>query len=420
MIPLLVAASAAALLSLQAPSSRPTVPAQNAAGQNPAAQPAPAQDSSAKIGAAAAQQREAANAALGVEEVRGRVNAAAKWLVDNQRPDGAWGAGAADSVQFLIFSVETFYAFQYGANSLAFLALLSVEETAERNASAERALGWLLDSRMPKRGNDWDVDASWAALYGFQALVGAANDPRFASEELQPRIRARAMELYALLEKHQEPLGGWGYYEGPATSRRPTWSTSFSTACVIPSLVRAKELGWPVDPAVLARAVRYVEQCKLPGGAVMYDLRPLPRRPGESIDNVKGSLGRMQVANWALRRAGSGPVTDDVIRAGLEQFFEHHAFLDVARMRPIPHEAYYANAAYFYMFAHCYAAQVINELPEAERPAYHKRLRAHLAKIQWEDGSSIDFPNMSCMRTAGTAFSILAFQAGVPGAKRSL
>jgi hypothetical protein len=418
MIPLIAAASAAALLALQEPSTRPAL-----AGSNPQAassQSPGSQSDGSGIGAAAAEQRAAANAALGVEEVRGRVNLAAKWLVDNQHPSGAWGSGGADSVQFLIFSVETFYAFQYGANSLAFLALLAVEETPERNAAAERALGWLLDSRMPKRGNDWDVDASWAALYGFQALVGAAGDPRFASEALKPRIQKRALELYALLEKHQEPLGGWGYYEGPATSRRPTWSTSFSTACVIPSLVRAKELGWPVDPAVLARAVRYVEQCKLPGGAVMYDLRPLPRRPGESIDNVKGSLGRMQVANWALRRAGSGPVTDDVIRAGLEQFFEHHAFLDVARMRPIPHEAYYANAAYFYMFAHCYAAQVINELPEAERPAYHKRLRAHLAKIQWDDGSSLDFPNMSCMRTAGTAFSILAFQAGVPGAKRSL
>ncbi len=377
-------------------------------------------DGAERIRAAGVEQRKAEQLALGVEDVRARVNLASKWLVESQRPDGAWGSGAADSVQFLIFSVETFYAFQYGANSLAFLALSSVEATPERDAALERALGWLIDSRLPKRGNDWDVDCSWAALYGFQAMVGAAQDARFAAPELRERIQRRGMELYALLEKNQEPLGGWGYYEGPATSRRPTWSTSFSTSCVIPSLVRAKELGWALDDKVLARAVRYVEQCKLPGGAVMYDLRPIPRRPGESIDNVKGSLGRMQVANWALRRAGVKSLTDDALRAGLESFFEHHPFLDVARLRPIPHEAYYANAAYFYMFAHCYAAQAINELPEAERAAWHKRLRAHLAKVQWEDGSSLDFPNMSCMRTAGTAFSILAYQAGLPGARRTL
>ena len=81
---------------------------------------------------------------------------------------------------------------------------------------------------------------------------------------------------------------------------------------------------------------------------------------------VKGSLGRMQVSNWALRRAGRAQVTDEVLREALASFFEHHQFLDVARMRPVPHEAYYANAAYFYMFAHCYAAQAINELPVLE------------------------------------------------------
>jgi hypothetical protein len=251
-------------------------------------------------------------------------------------------------------------------------------------------------------------------------MVAAAREPRYQTPQWKERVEARGRELYALLEHNQEPLGGWGYYEGPVMSHRPTWSTSFATACVVPALVRAKEIGWEVDPAVTARAVRYLESCRLPSGAYMYDLRPIPRRPGESIDNVKGSLGRIQVCNWALRRAGSEGATDERLREGLQAFFDDHEFLDIARMRPIPHEAYYANAAYFYMFGHCYAAQVINELPEAERAEWHRKLRTHLAKIQWADGSSLDFPNMSCMQTAGTAFSILAFQAGVPGAKARL
>ncbi|MCY3002931.1 MAG: hypothetical protein NTV21_14110 [Planctomycetota bacterium] len=378
--------------------------------------PVPAPDLG-KLGAAQAAQ---ANLAVGVDEARTRVVKAVGWLLANQHPDGSWGAGAMDSVQFTNFSVETYFAFQYAANSLGFLALLAVDATPERDAAATKALEWLLTARVAKRGSDWDVDCSWAALYGFQAMVAAASDPRFQTEAHWERVAKRGQELYTLLEQNQEPLGGWGYYEGPVVSQRPTWSTSFATACVIPSLVKARGLEWKVDAAVLERAVKYVERCKLPGGACMYDLRPIPRRPGESIDNVKGSLGRMQVSNWALRRAGRAQVTDEVLREALASFFEHHQFLDVARMRPVPHEAYYANAAYFYMFAHCYAAQAINELPEAERPEWHRRLRAHLAKIQWEDGSSLDFPNMSCMQTAGTAFSILAFQAGLPGAKAIL
>ena len=58
------------------------------------------------------------------------------------------------------------------------------------------------------------------------------------------------------------------------------------------------------------------------------------------------------------------------IETGLEQFMEQHRFLDVARMRPIPHEGYYANAGYFYFYGHYHAALAINCLPEAEREAW--------------------------------------------------
>ena len=88
-------------------------------------------------------------------------------------------------------------------------------------------------------------------------------------------------------------------------------------------------------------------------------------------------------------------------------------FLDVARLKPIPHEAYYQNAAYFYLFAHCFAAFAIQELPAAERESFHARLRPHLAKVQGRDGSSFDFLGSTFMTTAGTSFAILALQAGV-------
>lgn len=358
--------------------------------------------------------RPAAPLALDADQTRTRIQRGVEWLRKEQHPDGSWGSGAIDSVQFTGFSVETYYAFKLGANALGFLALASMQPSKDVDAALAKSFEWLSTTRVPKRGNDWDVDCTWAALYGFQAMFAASEDARFAAQA--DAARARGMEFYGLLAHNQEPKGGWGYYEGPVVSDRPTWSTSFATACVVPALVRAKASGWELDQAVIDRAVRYLEQCRLPNGAYSYDLRPIPRIRGESIDNVKGSLGRIQVCNWALRRAGQPAITDDRLREGLDAFFEHHKFLDAARMRNIPHEAYYANAAYFYMFGHCYAAQAINELPAAERADYHKRLRGHLAKIQWADGSSIDFPNMSCMQVAGTAFSVLALQAGLPGA----
>jgi hypothetical protein len=353
----------------------------------------------------------------GADEARTSVKKAGEYLVKEQKPDGSWGTGAIDSVQFVGFSPETYYAFKMAANGLGFMAVASLEETPERRAVLDRSLEWLLATRDPKRGNNWDIDCSWSALWGFNAMVAAAKDPRYGAgkdaAKWKPRIEARAQELYTLLEKNQEPLGGWGYYEGPVMSHRPTWSTSFATGCVIPALVEAQKLGWPVDPKVTDRAVEYLRRCHLPTGAYTYDLAAIPWVGGESINDIKGSLGRIQVCNWARRRAGDKRVTDDDIRKGLEAFFTEHRFLDAARMKPIPHEAYYYNAAYFYFFGHYHAALAINELPAEEREAWHKKLRSELIKVQWADGSSIDFPNLSCMQVAGTSFSILAMQAGL-------
>jgi len=356
-----------------------------------------------------------ASEVLGADEARSSIQRSSRWLVSNQHPDGSWGAGAMDSVQFTGFSIETYYDFQLAANGLAFCALAALEETPERRAALDKSLAWMLATRMPKRGNDWDVDCTWPAVYGLQAMVVAARDPRFAKPELKAKIEARGMEFYALLEHNQEPKGGWGYYEGPAVSKRPTWSTSFTTSAGLLAVLGAEKLGWKVNPKVEERAVRYIDECKLPNGAYQYDHSPVPWVGGESINDVKGSLGRMQVGNLALRRAGDKTITDERIRKALGDFFNEHKFLDVGRMRPIPHEAYYFVAAYFYFFGHAYCGQVINELPEAEREAWHQKLRAHVVKVQWKDGSSIDFPNMSCMQIAGTAFSILALQAGVAG-----
>ena len=91
---------------------------------------------------------------------------------------------------------------------------------------------------------------------------------------------------------------------------------------------------------------------------------------------MKGSLGRIQVCQWALRSCGDESVSRKDLRDGLARFLEHHRFLDVARMRPIPHEAYYANAGYFYFFGHYYAAKAIELLPVDEQEEWHARLRS--------------------------------------------
>lgn len=370
--------------------------AQQAAPAAPAAPEAPAVDLTTRAAAQAG------------------VDRAVAFFVATQNPDGSWGSTSCDTTLEMSFAVETHYAWAVAANALATLTLLRAPETPERRRALDRAVRWLCDCRMTARGSTWDNDAVWGWLYGSVAMVDIARDPRYATDVWHSDVARRGREFVGWLAKNQEPTGGFGYYDDPPYTRRPKWGTSFSTAAVGPALALATGLGWLPDDATARRAADYVRRCRLPNGAYEYDLSPVPRvTGGEQINDVKGSLGRIQACNWALRRLGDPAITEAHVRQGLTQFFEHHKFLAVARMRPIPHEAYYQNAGYFFFFAHYYCGLVIGELPAGEREGWHARLRPKVLETQRADGSYCDFLGSSYMVTASTAFATMALLAGL-------
>lgn len=369
----------------------------------------------ALLGAAPiAAQHLAVPATLGPEEGRAARERALAWLLENQNEDGSWAHGVLDGLLELGFSIESFYSWQVAANALTCMALREAPATPERSAALERGLTWLVETRAPKRGSDWDIDYVWGGLFGFVAATEFASDPRFQGGAWPQRLEAAGRRYLAILAANQVAEGGWGYYDDPIYSQRPKWATSFSTATVLPALKRGEELGWVTDPRVRERATSYVSRCALPNGAYSYELSIVPWVGGDSINDVKGSLSRIQACNWALHSVGVKKVTLERLREGLELFFRHHRFLDVAYMDPVPHEAYYFNSGYFYLFGHYYAAKVIELLPAAEREGWHARLRPHLVKVMRAEGASTDFLTSSYMQVAGTAFSALALGLGLP------
>lgn len=333
------------------------------------------------------------------------------YLLANQNADGSWGGPNNPAHEFWS-NPETHRAWTVATTGLAVIALLEdAAPDSKKDAAADRGLDYVVANAGLQRPSDWDIDNTWGYVYGLQALARAIVHPRIAPTPRAETFRKTGAAIAESLKRYQSPNGGWGYYANPDAGWRPEWATSFMTAVGVLALVDARAAGIAFDEPMVEKAVRALERCRLPNGAYSYDVMALPRVRGlEDINDVKGSLGRIQVCNLALVEAGSKKVTEADLRAGLDLFFKHHKFLDVARMRPIPHEAYYYNAAYFYFFGHYYASLVLERLPQDVRAPYAEPLRREVLKTIDPDGSMWDFYLNSYHRPYGTSFGVMTLR----------
>ena len=349
------------------------------------------------------------------EEVRAAIDRGLALLVREQNRDGSWGGPRNKTFTDSFANAATHDAWIAGTTGLVATALVETGKTAEAQSALDRGLEYLVRNAPVKRPAEWDIDNVWGMIYGLQGLSRAMASPRYSSSPRREALREAALILLEDLARYQSPNGGWAYYASPGSAWRPEWATSFTTAVGVLALLDARAAGLPVNEKVLQAAVRTVKRCRLPTGAYTYSWSPIPS-PGRLtfFDQVKGSLSRIQVGNLALLRAGERMPPAELER-GLGLFFEHHKFLDCGLRKPIPHEAYYAVAAYFYLFGHCYAAEVIEALPPASRARYWPQLQREVLKTQEPDGGFWDFWISSHTKPYGTAFAILALERSLRG-----
>lgn len=363
-------------------------------------------------GAGAPGERAEAQAPPARAEVEAALARALEYLLSVQEEDGAFGhwrvpAGAAS---WFWSAPGTHSAWQLSVTGIVCTALLD-QGGLHRTRDLESALLRGLDAIVRlapecKRISNWDVDNTWGYLYALEAAGRALQDPLIAGSEREGPLRATAALLLERTLAHQSPDGGWAYYDDPPYSRRPTWGTSFMTASFLLAFEELERAGISVDDAAEARGVRALEHCRLPNGAFAYNVQPVPTVGGLTwIDQVKGSLCRIQVGNLALHRRAAGGIGEDDLVAGLEAFFRNHRFISLARGRPYPHEAYYLNSGYFFFYGHYYAAGVIERLPaESQRP-WWDRIAAKVLATQEADGSMWDYALNSYSRPYATAWS---------------
>jgi len=351
-------------------------------------------------------------------ETRAAIQKGVDFLLQTQLPNGAWG-DAGEAIYTFTGTVwsnpETHRSWRAATTGLACLALLEVADTEAEFAAADRSVPYLLQNSAVKRPSDWDTMNCWPYIYCLQALVAVHEHPRYAASSQRADIARTIDLLLDRLEWSQALSGGWGYleFDEPRT-RRPQWSTSFTTAAAVVAMAEARQAGFDVDEGMLERAARAVRRCRLPNGAYTYAVDVIPRTGSlEYINQVKGSLGRIQVCNLALHLTHN-EVPAERMEWGLAQLFREHRFLDIARNRPIPHETFYYNSGYFYYFGHYYAARIAELLPPEQQAKVWPRLRHEIIKTQQQDGSMWDYDMHAYGKPYGVSYGLMTLVRSLP------
>lgn len=302
--------------------------------------------------------------------------------------------------------------YRVGGTAIVARALLEApgwEEDAARREAVARAFRFIdaaldLDPMGVGFRNRYDV-RGWGHIYALFFFVRSLELDRLPSAERE-RARLRVDDLVRRLEETEIPeTGGWNYSR-PNGGNRPAPSSTFMTAPAVQALIQAAAIGAKVREDVLGRAVKSLEDARLESGAFQYGTDPT-RRTGTGFEAVEGAIGRMPVCEVTLHLVGRGSV--ERVRSSLESFFQHWQWLEQRRKQTGTHVPPYMIAPYYFFFAHTQAAQAIELLPEAERPAQRERLIELLWKVREASGGWNDrvFPRSESFGTAMTLLALL-------------
>ncbi|PCJ52761.1 MAG: hypothetical protein COA70_11280 [Planctomycetota bacterium] len=334
------------------------------------------------------------------------------FLIETQNADGSWGGSRKPMIydRFWTFP-ETHRSWQIATTGLAVMTLMDLPDDANARAAVDHGIDYITNGARLKRPTGWDSDNTWGYIYGFAALVKAAQDERLGAGSRKIAIEAKGKELMQQMWDYQAPNGGWAYYAMETEAARPSWGTSFMTGVAVLAILDAKQLGWEIEEKRLRAGIRAIEHCRLPDGSYTYSVNPISVwSAGTGIDRVRGSLSRIQVCNLALARANDAgyetSVTTADLKEGLALLFREHHYLDIARGRPRPHEAYHYNSGYFYYFGHYYAGYVLERLGPSAWDQFLPPLVHSIAKTQSPDGAMIDFFMNDYGRPYGVAYGV--------------
>jgi hypothetical protein len=256
-------------------------------------------------------------------------------------------------------------------------------EDAEKKAAVARAVAYVCKGiEHPLMNPDYDGGydvRGWGYTYGLRFLLLLKSMNQVPAEHADAAEKAIRFYIKAIETTQIPQVGGWNYSRQGIDEVAPP--SPFMTAPTLQALYEAKAAHYEVDASVVDRALKYLESARAPSGSIMY-----AGKAGEGRrDGVPGAVGRMLSSETALFLAGRSSQAN--VRAAVDAFIVHWEWLNKRRAKNGTHEGPYAVAPYYFYFAHYYAAQAVELLPQHERAEYRRRINELLFSVQLEDGS---------------------------------
>ena len=295
--------------------------------------------------------------------------------------------------------------YRVGGTSICSLALVEAPGYAEdpaRRLAVKQATAFIAgaiahDLMEHEFEATYDV-RGWGYAYGLLYLVRLTELGQVPDGLEETVNEAIHFYLDGIVATEIPVFGGWAYGRREGFDA-PSPPSPFMTAPTLQALFAAEQGGWEVDGDMVKRALAALEASRDALGAVVYSGFADERSAG-----LPGSTGRMLVVENTLHLAGRGSLGQ--VRGALDAFLVHWPRLEERRSKNGTHKAPYGVAPYYFHFAHRYAAQAIELLPEPERTEYRARYRETLFRTRGEDGTWNDrvFPRSA---NYGTAMSLM-------------